>query len=207
MSAIRGINIALSDPKTAIEDSTLMSIIMMGMFECLVSPSQSAMENVTKHLEGAVSVALLGLNLKPQIKTTRQLYMTLIHSVIINCWTQNIPLPAQFMTLKERIDENGMLSTTQGSFLDVVLELVQLRQGLQSGMIEPSARRIGQVLAIDEKFKSLTDDLKLAGSYEDFCVWSENIEDLVYNGSYHGTPSAHHFGLALIAQHTDILTS
>lgn len=83
VAAIQGINAALSDPTTAVQDSTLMSIIMAAMFEILIIPRMGGTQNCSKHLEGAVSVALLKMKHGDQSDVTHNLLTTLVQSVSV----------------------------------------------------------------------------------------------------------------------------
>jgi hypothetical protein len=89
VAAIRGINAAIADPKTAIHNSTLMSVIMAAMFEVLIVPRLSGMENCAKHLDGAVAIGLLKLKQEDLTEETHKLLTTLVHSVIISKWQQD----------------------------------------------------------------------------------------------------------------------
>ena len=61
VAAIRDINQTLSSPQAAVHDTTLMAIMMAAMFETMLVSQESGMPNVSKHLEGAMSVAYLSL--------------------------------------------------------------------------------------------------------------------------------------------------
>jgi len=90
VAAIRGINAAVSDPETATQDSTLMAIIMAAMFEVLVVPRLSGMENCAKHLNGAVAIALLKLEKERLTDMTHKLLTTLVQSAIISKYQRHV---------------------------------------------------------------------------------------------------------------------
>jgi len=103
VSAIQSINAAISDPTTVVQDATLMSIVMAAMFEVLVIPRLSDMQNCSKHLDGAVAVALMMLKQKKQTDVTYKLIAMSMQSMIISSWISHLPLPANFMELKRRL--------------------------------------------------------------------------------------------------------
>lgn len=84
ITAIRSINASVSNLKSAVEDSTLLSIIMAAMFEVLVVPRLSGMSNCAKHLDGAVAIALLKLEQEELNDPTYRLLSTLVQSTIIS---------------------------------------------------------------------------------------------------------------------------
>ena len=66
-SALRMTNNALSSKETAVKDSTLISIIMLGMYENFVFNEKRSIQAWAKHVEGAS--ALLNLRGKKQFKS------------------------------------------------------------------------------------------------------------------------------------------
>lgn len=192
IEAIRSINTALSDPKSAAQDSTLMCIIMAAMFEILIIPRMSGMQNCTKHLNGAVVVAFLNLEQRKPTDVARQLLTTLIQSAIINCWIQNIPLPPRFTELKELIDEKVNPNSVHGTFLDIIMELVQFRQGLKEGSYDGPMSIIKKALAIDDTLNDFARNMPRQARFDSFRVSSDSVKQLAYQGYYHGKSQACH---------------
>lgn len=83
-AALHGINAAISGPETALLDSTLMSVIMAAMFEVLLVPRLSGMENCSNHLDGAVAIALLKMKQGRLTEVSQKLLTTLVQSCIIS---------------------------------------------------------------------------------------------------------------------------
>ncbi|KAF3053836.1 hypothetical protein E8E11_010684 [Didymella keratinophila] len=123
VAAIQDINTALSSPQHAVNDTTLMSIMMAAMFETMLVSPESGMHNTSKHLEGAMSVAYLSLQQRPPSDVFKALLSTLVQSVIMNCWIQHVPLPARYKSIRPAGAEysNLRLQRSASESLTIVL--------------------------------------------------------------------------------------
>ncbi|KAJ4362540.1 hypothetical protein N0V83_010634 [Neocucurbitaria cava] len=188
ISAIRGINTALSDPTTAALEATLMSILMAAMFEVLIIPRLSGMPNCSRHLEGAVTVAFLLLKDGRHNDTTRKVLTTLVQSVIINSWIQHEPLPPGFTELKKQINELFDTQSAHGAFLDIIMELVLFRHALQDGSYESPMAIIQKALEIDITLDEYGRNMPQNARFTRFRMSGSDVEELAYEGYYHVYP-------------------
>jgi hypothetical protein len=188
VSAIRSINNAISDPKLVLQDATLMSIVMAAMFEVLVVPRLSDMRNANKHLNGAVAVALHMLKQKKMTDITYKLITTSMQSIIINSWISHVPLPANFMELKRQLGGRPTPQSIHSDFLNIVMELVEFREALQAQTLKDPTDIIERALAVDAIFDDFAETMPPQGHYESFRILQQDVEQLAYNGYYHGKP-------------------
>ncbi|KAF1943776.1 hypothetical protein EJ02DRAFT_453028 [Clathrospora elynae] len=188
ISALRGINTALSDPRTAAQDSTLTSIILAAMFELLIMPRASGMENCAKHFAGAVPVASLILKQHQQTDITRKILTTLVQCVTLNCWIQNIALPPGFIELKEQIGEKHKMYTAHGSFLDIIMELVRFKTDLRNEMYTDPKAIIQRALAIDLTLSDFATNMPQHAWFDVIQISTAEAEQLAYEGYYHVYP-------------------
>lgn len=189
VSAIQSINAAISDPTTVVQDATLMSIVMAAMFEVLVIPRLSDMQNCSKHLDGAVAVALMMLKQKKQTDVTYKLIAMSMQSMIISSWISHLPLPANFMELKRRLRSNPRphLHSLHGEFLDIVTDLVEFREALKEGLFRRPSDIIERALAVDEIFETFAETMPPHGRFQAYRILRQDVEQLAFNGYYHGT--------------------
>ncbi|KAH7083584.1 hypothetical protein FB567DRAFT_87865 [Paraphoma chrysanthemicola] len=188
VAAIQGINAALSDPTTAAQDSTLLSIIMAAMFEILIIPRLGGTQNCSKHLEGAVSVALLRLKHGGQTDVTHNLLTTLVQSIIINCWISHVPLPRNFVELDKQLVRRKDVSSIHSQFLDIVLELVRFREDLQNNTLRHPMTIIHRALAIDKLLVEFAEDLPPQAQFRVCKISSKSVQELAYEGYFHIYP-------------------
>ena len=186
ISAIREINNALSSQTSAGQDSTFVSVMLLAMFEVMILPRSSGLQNLTKHLNGAISIASLRHAQQRQTDVGRKLLGTLVQSVIMNCWIQNLPLPAGFLTLKRQLGGRTNPSSIHANFLDIVFDLIQFRHALAVGAYGSPTAIVTQAATLDNRLNSFAEHMPKEGHFKRFHANTE-AEQLVYNGYYHGT--------------------
>ena len=94
------------------------------MFEVMILPRTSGLQNVTKHLHGATSIATLRLNHGINTEYSKRLLGTLVQAVILNCWMQNVAPPADFIVLREHLGSQLNPSSIHAEFLDLIMDLI-----------------------------------------------------------------------------------
>ena len=185
VSAIREINNALSNDLSIKQDSILLSVILLAMFEVMILPRTSGLQNVTKHLCGATSIATLRLKHGINTEYGKRLLGTLVQAVVLNCWMQNLTLPADFIVFREHLGGQLNSSSVHANFLDLIMDLILFRSALNGGLYESEMIK-SEAFALDARFKAFGDDLPLGSQFKSYQSIGE-IDELVYKGCYHGT--------------------
>jgi hypothetical protein len=130
-AAIRTINAALVNPKYAVQDSILASIYLAAMFDAIIVGRTVGMDNACTHLAGAVSVGLLILKQEKRTEVTFNQCTTLVKTVIMNCWIQQVPLQPGSVKFKKLVEQKVNIHSLYDKFLDIVMELVRLKETLR----------------------------------------------------------------------------
>ncbi|ORY19513.1 hypothetical protein BCR34DRAFT_132745 [Clohesyomyces aquaticus] len=184
--AIREVNSTFSNRSTATDDSTLLSVMLLGMFEVLTVPRSQGLENLTKHLNGAISVASLYAK-GHQTQTRRRLLTTLNQTVTMNCWIQNIALPDGFLRLRDEMgDSLDSTSSQHSKFLNIVIDGLLFMRLLKVSHIESPSVIIDGAIGIDRKLVNFIQEMPEAGRFQE--LRSADEDELVCNGRYHIYP-------------------
>lgn len=189
IAAIRDINTALSTPQIAINDTTLMSILMAAMFETMLVSPESGMHNVSKHLEGAMSVAYLSLQRRAPSDVFRSLLSTLVQSVIMNCWIQHVPLPHRYRQLRTHLPAKINPHSVHARLVDVLSRVVEFRDDLKDGLYKSPDTILQRALKLDAELKSFVQEMPGHTLFEKCsipAIQSLEVQQLVYNRTFHG---------------------
>lgn len=188
VAAIRDINYALSSPQIAINDTTLMSILMAAMFETMLVSPESGMHNVSKHLDGAMSVAYLSLQRRAPSEVFKSLLSTLIQSVIMNCWIQHVPLPSRYWQIRPYVPEKINPHSVHAVLVDVLSRVLEFRDGLKEGRyLDPDAI-LQKALKLDTELRNFLEDMPSHTLFEKGCIptmLAPELQQLVYNSTFH----------------------
>jgi hypothetical protein len=189
VAAIRDINTALSSPQHAINDTTLMSIMMAAMFETMLVSPESGMHNVSKHLEGAMSVAYLSLQQQPPSDVFKALLSTLVQSVIMNCWIQHVPLPARYKSIRPHVPDRINPHSVHAKLVDVLSRVIEFRDDLKGGQYQSPNEILLRALKVDADLKNFIEEMPTHTCFEKCwmpTVQATEVQQLVYNWVFHG---------------------
>ncbi|KAF2141546.1 uncharacterized protein K452DRAFT_250230 [Aplosporella prunicola CBS 121167] len=107
--AIHATNGALRDAAVATRDSSLLAVIILGLFESLTGRTKASLQAWEQHIKGAS--ALVSLRGKRQLETAvgRRMFMQITSSLLISCIQRDIPFPAPIKRLMDLASEEGQL--------------------------------------------------------------------------------------------------
>ncbi len=185
INAVRGINAALSNPKTAAHDSTLLCINLAAMFEVLAAPQKEGQNNCMKHMEGAVTVALLHVKQGRQTDVTQKILSTMIQGFIVYAWLNNTPLPSAFTELQGYTNPSFYGSPIQYGCLTCMKDTVDFRHALQTGSYESPMSIIRKGIDLDSSWDKFMANMPPEVRFEVFRTSKDGVAHLVYEGYFH----------------------
>ncbi|UPX14778.1 uncharacterized protein EKO05_0005250 [Ascochyta rabiei] len=190
-AAIKDINITLSSPLDAVQDTTLMSIMMAAMFETMLVSQDSGMHNVSKHLEGAMLVASLSLQHQKPSHVFNALLSTLVQSVIMNSWIQHVPLPPRYKLIRSHVPEKINPHSVHAKLVAVLAQVIEFRDDLKSGLCSNPEVILQRALEVDVALKTFVEEMPNHTSYEKCWIptmQATEVQQLVYNCVFHVYP-------------------
>ncbi|KAJ9157312.1 hypothetical protein NKR23_g251 [Pleurostoma richardsiae] len=148
-TAVKSVNHALSSPSTAALDSTLLSVLLLGLFETAIHRGHATPLSLTTHIEG--SFALLKLRGPEQCQTDlgRDLYLQAADNIRTNYALRGMRPPRELEEIQARAVENNWLGRDQNIYVGIsamIRRMIAWRQeiGARGDFISPLAR--GMVL-------------------------------------------------------------
>lgn len=166
-----------------------MSIMLAAMFETMLVSQNQGVHNVTKHLNGAMSVAYLSLQQHKPSKIFKALLSTLVQSVIMNCWIQHIPLPPKYKQIRPYVPEKINPYSVQAKLLDILSNLIEFRDDLKAGLYSSSDAILHKALELDASLNIFIQEMPSHFAYEK--CWlpimeATEVQQMVYNWVFHG---------------------
>jgi len=89
--------------------------------------------------------------------------------------------------LKEQSGMQANPNHVHGNFLEIVMELVLFREALQKGTYQHPVPIIRQAQTIDDSLARFSQAMPQRARFQAFQVPPRGIEQLAYEGYYHGT--------------------
>ncbi|KAK0628002.1 White-opaque regulator 1 [Lasiodiplodia hormozganensis] len=189
LDAIRVTNEALRDPAVATKDSSLLAVIILGLFESISGRTRQSLEAWENHVNGAA--ALISLRGRRQLETAvgRRMLMQITSSLLISCLQRDVPFPEPIKEI--------MLDTTTDNFIDRTNPLYRLREIMVSvadfraqwrqGVVWDCRAIVKRSRELDNEMTTLISTLPKSWLYS--VVHTSDDPEIVVNGYYHIYPS------------------
>ncbi|KAF2678572.1 hypothetical protein K458DRAFT_137136 [Lentithecium fluviatile CBS 122367] len=186
VAAVRSVNNAMSGPNLADREATLMSVMLLSVFEVLIVPRVSGLENLTNHLKGAMSIASIAVKTANLTEIYRKLLGTVVQAVAIAFWTQNEPLPHDFFLLKAEAYFHPY--SIHARFVHLIVDLMRFRAGLAGGQFLSPRAACVEAQRLDASLGRFAEGLSRHAPFDKVLVPKPSQEP-IYDGSYHVYPA------------------
>jgi hypothetical protein len=191
-TALRLINHALQDPAEAVKDSTMLSILILGVFEMMSENTQRTMtvEAFQEHVKGAEALALMRGPSQFKTRAGRRMFSMLCQRVIISCVQRNVPVPDSLIELWHNMCQTAEAESPSRRFMPLLFQVLQVRSEIHSGFLSDPETIIDRLLAIDQDLEKLTAQLPPSWKYRAFEV--KTYHPAVFGGICYLYSSLHH---------------
>ncbi|CAK7206743.1 hypothetical protein SEUCBS139899_009549 [Sporothrix eucalyptigena] len=130
-------NAALKDPEEAIKDTTMLSILILGVFEMMAEPGVKTMKTWHDHINGAVELAKLRGVSQFGTRAGIRMFNMLCESVTISCMQRQVPMPPELVALQGELFSNTMVEHEPGGFAGIdlskpIYKLLQARHDIRT---------------------------------------------------------------------------
>lgn len=162
-TALRLTNHALETPTEAVKDTTMLSVLILGLFE-LIAEHPSRMRTVEafqEHVNGAVALAKLRGTAQFETKAGVKMFSMLCQRVILSCLQSREPkpMPQPLIDLWHAMPQPMQLKGFGGltlSALPLMHDFLQLRADILSGAMVNSDQTLAHLFRVDKGFEQLS---------------------------------------------------
>lgn len=180
-TALRLTNHALETPTEAVKDTTMLSVLILGLFE-LIAEHPSRMRTVEafqEHVNGAVALAKLRGTAQLETKVGIKMFSMLCQRVILSCLQSREPKPMPqplidlWRAMPQTTQREGFGGLTL-SALPLMHDFLQVRADILSGAMVDSNSILAHLLGIDEGFEQLSAQFSPALPHKTFRLTSHH---------------------------------
>lgn len=192
IKAIQHTNTALKSPATTKKDATLLTIIILGIFESIIGGEQSSLRDWVAHVLGASDVVKVRGHAGIASIPGRRMLFQVASNLLIACIQRADPVPAHIAELLYASmhtirgnDGVGKIVTGEPAFavLDAMMRFAQLRSDVVH-LHETNPRVIlARCLELDAVLVATATDPP--DNYHIQTVFTDVPSDFIYNGRYH----------------------
>lgn len=125
---------AIQPPVEVNENRTLMSLLLLTVYERLINYGQGSISPSNAHLRGALGLVLYQGDIQFNDPVRVNMLLGLMELVIIECLAHELDTPSDLLVLSSKIFDNAVASAPKWQFLKVLLEYAQLKELLRHGL-------------------------------------------------------------------------
>ena len=183
LRAIRLTNAALRSPRDVKKDSTLLSIMILGMFETVTGRNQRSIEAWANHVNGAA--ALLKVRGPEQMTTPggRRLFAQVTSSLVTTCLQHQLEVPDHILELRNEGVKFQSTNDPIWRFFEIMILFTNFKAYVDHGEIQDPSVVLSRALELDGMFLSLSTDIPPGWEYQ--TIYTMANPDVIYAGYYH----------------------
>ncbi|KAK3692428.1 hypothetical protein B0T22DRAFT_13561 [Podospora appendiculata] len=191
-TALRLTNHALENPVEAIKDSTMLSVLILGLFEMTTEnmPRTRTVKAFQEHVNGAAALAKLRGPAQFGTRAGVRMFTMLCHRVMISCIQNNSPMPQPLVELWQEMVKVVEPTDPAWWITPLMFQVLQVRCDIKSGELTDPEIIVGRLLSIEEEFEKLVSQLPPSWQYRTFRVTRPH--PAILGGTYHIYDSISH---------------
>ncbi|KAG9228171.1 hypothetical protein BJ875DRAFT_259104 [Amylocarpus encephaloides] len=183
VTALRLTNSALRSPTQVKKDSTLFSVMVLGIYETVSGTDAKSIGAWIKHVDGAV--ALVKLRGQEQFKSTsgQRMFLQIFSSLLVSSIQQNIAVPADMIELREYSAQFFDHSNAAWKMSGIIIDFTRFRAAIRNAEIVAPRDIVARAAEIDQRFINVEKGLRPMFQFR--TVYTLEKPDLVWDGYYH----------------------
>ncbi|KAK6612252.1 C6 finger domain-containing protein [Botrytis cinerea] len=176
-------NAALQSPTAVKRDSTLLAILILGIFETITGKNQKSMKAWAEHIHGAAAVVKLrGPEAIKKVGGIR-LLAQVTSSLLISCIQRDIPIPKYIVEITE-FAQNEMTNIDPAWIAQrIMIDYTSFNAKYHAGYYSDAQELLDDAEALDERFLAFFTNIPKGWEYT--IVQTDKDSDVVFDGYYH----------------------
>lgn len=183
VQALKSTNAAIRDPVEVKKDTTLLAIMILGIFETITGCTKRSLRDWARHVNGAAAV--IKLRGPDQIKTPtgRRMLIQVTSSLLINCLQRGVALPTHIQEYM-RAATNMFPVPDPGLIIsNGMIEFASLRASVLSNKLTNKHDILAACLEIDGKLLNILTNVPPGWEYQ--IITTDEESDVVFHKQYH----------------------
>jgi hypothetical protein len=186
-TALRLTNEALKNPVEAVKDTTMLSVLILGLFEMLTGTTPKTMKAWQEHVNGAVALASMrGIE---QFKTLGgvKMFLMLCYKVMTSCVQRQVPMPEPLVKLGNELSRSLDDNDPTWQITIPACKVLQARYDIKNGHLSEPQAILDQLSSIEDEFDTLLAKFPKSWQYRPFNVAKQH--PAIFQGMCHVYPS------------------
>lgn len=151
--ALRLINSALRDPVEALKDSTMLAVLVLGLYERMAEPSLHTMRAWQQHITGAAALARMRGSGQFRSKAAIRMFMMLCQNTMINCIQNGLAMPPDLVELRKQLVARIGKKEPNLEICNPIYKILQLEYDIKHGIVTDLDEMLGKFHEAEDDFE------------------------------------------------------
>ncbi|EGR44360.1 uncharacterized protein TRIREDRAFT_70547 [Trichoderma reesei QM6a] len=173
-TALQLANAALRNPGEAVEDSTMLGVLILGTYEFISGHTPQTLHAWQEHINGAATLATMRGKAQFQTKAGVRMFLMLCHSVLISCIQSGLPMPKSIVDLRNELRHVTDSKRPAWRVIDPLYRALQIRHDIKHRRITGVDEIVGSLVEIEDDFEKLINELPPSWRYQNVKLTKSN---------------------------------
>ncbi|EHK21004.1 uncharacterized protein TRIVIDRAFT_153443 [Trichoderma virens Gv29-8] len=173
-TALQLANAALRNPGEAVEDSTMLGVLILGTYEFISGRTPQTLHAWQEHINGAATLATMRGQAQFRSKAGVRMFLMLCHSVLISCIQSGLPMPKSIVDLRNELRHVADSRRPAWRVIDPLYRALQIRHDIKHRRITGVDEIVGSLVEIEEEFETLINGLPPSWRYQNVKLTRSN---------------------------------
>ncbi|KAK7737008.1 hypothetical protein SLS53_006764 [Cytospora paraplurivora] len=182
-------NAALRNPDEAVKDTTMLSVLILGLFELVGGSRARGIESWQKHLNGAAALARMRGMSQFRRPAGIRLFFMLTQNTMISCIQNELPMPRDLLEMRGQL--GAMLGSREQPGFEVctaMYKILQLRYDIKQGSVPDLEVMLDRFTDAEDHFERVISHFPEAWQYRKYRL-AQRPRPGFFNNIYHVYPS------------------
>lgn len=176
-------NAALKSQAQYTTDSTLFSVLALGVFEAVAGNGQESLSAWAKHLAGASELVRLRGPAQFMTEAGQRMFLQISSNLMVDCVQHGRPMPAHILAYRKASEPFVNIEDPAWRISNTIISFTNLRATVMHGKTYSPRRIVEEALGIEATFEDIVE--KLPPPWRSRTVQSDENPDAIWNGVYH----------------------
>ncbi|KAL7808423.1 hypothetical protein V8C26DRAFT_413344 [Trichoderma gracile] len=173
-AALQLANAALRNPGEAVEDSTMLGVLILGTYEFISGHTPQTLHAWQEHINGAATLATMRGQAQFRTKAGVRMFLMLCHSVLISCIQSGLPMPKSIVDLRNELRHVTDSKRPAWRVIDPLYRALQIRHDIKHRRITGVDEIVGSLVEIEDDFEKLINELPPSWRYQNVKLTKSN---------------------------------
>ena len=187
VTALRLTNNALRNPVEAVKDTTMLSVLILGLFEMMTEASPRTMKAWQEHISGAAALAKLRGMSQFRTKAGIRMFMMLCQNTMISCIQKELPMPQPLVDLRNDLAKMFQSKEPGIEISNPIYKVLKLRYDIKQGHVTELEDMIDKLKDVEDEFEHVISTFPESWQFRAYRITRRH--PAVFNGICHIYPS------------------